>query len=123
MEERKVQKKVYRVPETIFCGRHAMSRDYIEERVTNCRRIAKREDDKGKGENRKGKRERKTKVLRCKEMIKKRARQTRWAMPCEKREEKKNMHEYATRKPLRPLMTSCESRPATVYEDKAKKKR
>jgi hypothetical protein len=50
MEERKVQKKVYRVPETILCGQHAMSRDYIEERVTNWRRIAKREDDKGKGE-------------------------------------------------------------------------
>lgn len=29
--------------------------------------------------------------------------------------------ENATRKPLRPLMTSCESRSATVYEDKAKK--
>lgn len=35
----------------------------------------------------------------------------------------KKRKENATQKPLRPLMTSCESRPATVYEDKARKKK
>lgn len=31
-----------------------------------------------------------------------------------------NETENATQEPLRPLMTSCNSRLATVYEDKAK---
>jgi hypothetical protein len=90
----------------------------MKDRVTNWRMIAKRGNDKEKGEI-----ENEKKSPPAQKMIKKRARRTRWAMPCEKRKKKKlNMHEYATRKPLRPLMTSCESRPATVYEDKAKKK-
>lgn len=57
----------------------------------------------------------KKEILRCKWDEKRNPLDKDWAMPCVI-----NI-ENATRKPLRPLMTSCESRSATVYEDKAKK--